>query len=43
MKEVCPLEAKDACDLCPYSKEGLCDYPYIGSVKISIIEQEQKY
>ncbi len=33
----CPLNCKNPdCDTCPYSKEGLCDYPYIGNVKCKI-------
>ena len=25
----CPVDMpKGLCDLCPYSKEGLCDYPH---------------
>ena len=30
---VCPINSKK-CGSCVYQKEGLCDYPYIGALKI---------
>ncbi len=27
----CPLGCEYTCDKCPYCKENLCDYPYIGA------------
>ncbi len=30
---VCPINRKK-CDSCVYQKQGLCDYPYIGAIKI---------
>jgi len=31
----CPLGYDDnTCHVCPYCKEGLCDYPYIGAEKV---------
>lgn len=29
----CPLGYKNACRVCPYCKESLCDYPYDGIEK----------
>lgn len=26
------------CDICPYQKEGLCDYPYIGASKVEVTD-----
>ena len=28
----CPIEWNVECQNCPYCKDNLCDYPYIGSV-----------
>ncbi len=35
-KKKCPANLKIKCEFCPYSKEGLCDYPYIGTKRIPI-------
>jgi hypothetical protein len=32
----CPAKLNIKCESCFYAKSGLCDYPYIGSVKIPI-------
>jgi len=31
----CPINQTD-CSTCEYSKEGLCDYPYIGATKVPL-------
>lgn len=34
---VCPLKCQNPdCKVCPFSKQGLCDAPYIGSDKWEI-------
>ncbi len=30
----CPLEYEGVCDVCPYCKQTLCDYPFIGSEEL---------
>jgi hypothetical protein len=32
----CPARLNIKCESCFYTKQELCDYPYIGSVKIPI-------
>jgi len=42
----CPINMPEGlCDLCPHSKEGLCDHPYLIEMKYSEIKkttQEEK-
>ncbi len=36
----CPAKLKiDCCD-CPFSKQFLCDYPYIGNVIVEVKEDD---
>ena len=38
----CPIGlTKSYCGMCDYSKEGLCDYPYIGNVKVEVDDAEK--
>ncbi len=30
----CPLNKEKSCQVCEFSKESLCDYPYIGNVNM---------
>jgi len=32
---ICPV-SKILCEICPYSKEGLCDYPFIKAEKVEV-------
>lgn len=32
----CPAKLKIKCDDCPYSKEKICDYPFIFNVKVEV-------
>jgi len=34
----CPIGKKE-CKDCPYLKEGLCDYPYIGAEKVEEVSE----
>ncbi len=34
----CPVYKKIKCAECPYYKEGLCDYPYIGNKEVILTE-----
>lgn len=37
----CPLGCKNPdCNTCGFSKEGLCDFPYIGAEKAQVIGKE---
>lgn len=39
----CPINIpKGLCELCPYSKEGLCDYPYSIAMRPEEIEMVTK-
>ena len=33
----CPLKlTKPDCSVCPFSKDSLCDYPWIGTTKVEV-------
>lgn len=38
----CPLGNKtyEACKTCPFQKQDLCDYPYIGAEKMTVVGNE---
>lgn len=38
----CPLGYDNACSDCPYCKENLCDYPYIGAEKVEELQKAMK-
>jgi len=35
MESKCPLNKKCS-EICPYCKENLCDYPYMGTKKVKV-------
>ena len=37
MINACPAEWEVTCEWCLYSKEGLCDYPFVGASKMPIL------
>jgi len=42
MKRDCPAKWNLLCQNCPYSKEGICDYPYIFAEIIEVEEQQDE-
>jgi hypothetical protein len=37
----CPLACKNPdCNVCPFAKESLCDYPFIFEVECQVTEPE---
>jgi len=36
----CPAKWKLECKNCPYSKEGLCDYPYIENIIVGEVQED---
>jgi len=37
----CPAQLDLDCQNCPYSKEGLCDYPYIKNIIVGELDDKE--
>lgn len=40
---ICPINKPTCSTECPYNKEGLCDYPFVGNVRVEYIKEELEY